>query len=160
MTFRPLRRSKQGLTESECNQILKDATSCVLSLFDEEYPYSVPISFVHHENHIYFHGSKMGHKTDCITKNPKLSLCIISQDDVQPQLFATYYKSVVIFGTANFVTDDDERRTALRLLNQKYSYEYPVEGEKEIEKDFNFVQIVRIDIDHITGKQAKDLSNQ
>lgn len=157
MTFRQLRRVNQALTEIECTEILNESTSCVLSLTDAEYPYSVPISFAFNDNHIYFHCAKVGHKIDCIRNNPKLSLCIIAQDDVQPQSFSTFYKSVIVFGTAHLINDFEEMKNALRLINHKYSKDYPLEGEKEIEKDFDYVQIIRIDIDHISGKKAKGI---
>ena len=47
------------------------------------------------------------------------------------------------------------RRQALELLNQKYSPGLREEGEKEIERGLNAVCIVEIEIEHLTGKEAK-----
>ena len=43
--FRPMRRFRQQLSNEECEQILRDATSGVLALQgDDGYPYGVPIN--------------------------------------------------------------------------------------------------------------------
>ena len=55
----PMRRKKQLLPEAECQQILDDATSGVLSLLsDDGYPYGVPLSHVRKGDKLYFHCAK------------------------------------------------------------------------------------------------------
>ena len=43
---------------------------------------------------------------------------------------------------------------ALEALNRKYAPDYYEEGQEEIRKDWDNVQIVEIRIDHMTGKEA------
>lgn len=57
--FREMRRKKQFLSNKENIEILENGTSRVLALLgDNEYPYTVPISYVHDNSKIYFHGAK------------------------------------------------------------------------------------------------------
>ena len=51
----------------------------------------------------------------------------------------------------SFVTDPAEKETALRLLGNKF-YPDPEEVEREIEKFLDKVCILKMSIDHMTGK--------
>ncbi|MGN0730784.1 MAG: pyridoxamine 5'-phosphate oxidase family protein [Treponema sp.] len=77
--FRPMRRFKQQITDSECKEILKNEKRGVLSLLgDDGYPYGLPMShyYVDEDNNIYFHGAKEGHKIDAIKNYDKASFCV------------------------------------------------------------------------------------
>lgn len=74
--FRPMRRFKQQIADSECKEILKNEKHEVLSLLgDDGYPYGIPLSHLYSEedNKIYFHGAKEGHKIDAIKNYDKVS---------------------------------------------------------------------------------------
>ena len=65
-----MRRHKQQLPEEECFAILEKAYRGFLSVIGEGgYPYTIPISFVYVNGHIYFHSALEGHKMDAIRKN-------------------------------------------------------------------------------------------
>ena len=67
--FREMRRNKQLLTTKEIDAIMEKCTNGVLScLGDDDYPYSVPLSFVYFNHKIYIHSAKSGHKIDAIEK--------------------------------------------------------------------------------------------
>ena len=157
--FREMRRKRQQLTEAECVEILTRNTSGVLAVLgDDEYPYAVPISYVYEEKALYFHCARSGHKIDAIKSSNKVSFCVIDQDDVVPQQYTTHFRSVIIFGRASIVDDDDEMRTAIEKLANKYN---PTDSEANrdivIKKEYALLRIVRIDIDHLTGKEAIEL---
>lgn len=83
-------------------------------------------------------------------------MCIVEKDDVVPEEFTSYFRSVILFGRASVVEDRDERIKALILLSDKYS---PGENPSaEIERFIKAVCIVRIDIDSVTGKEAIELA--
>lgn len=152
--FRKMRRSKQELKKSESIEILKRNTSGVLSVCDnEDYPYAVPLSYVYVDNKIYFHSALEGHKIDVIKKNNKVSFCVIDKDDVLPEKFTTLFKSVVVFGKAS-IADNDEKLNAIKLLSQKYSPDFEKESKEEIEKFIDKFLIVKIELEHISGKQC------
>ncbi len=153
-----MRRFKQELQQSEIERILQFNTSGVLSLIDNNgYPYSVPLSYVYSKNRIYFHSAKSGHKIDAIKNCKKASFCIIDRDDVQPEKYTTFYKSVIVFGNVEIVTDGEETISAIKALGDKYYPNHDVELQKEIEKSKGKFLIIGFDIEHITGKQAIEL---
>lgn len=162
-SFRPMRRIRQQLTQQESVEILKNATSGVLAVNgDNGYPYSVPISYVYADGKIYFHSAVQGHKIDAIRSNPKVSFCVIAQDDIKPQEFTTYFKSVIAFGKARIIEDVDEKMVALRLLAARYSDDSVTAEmtDKEIAGGFNRLLMVEITIEHLTGKEAIELVRQ
>jgi nitroimidazol reductase NimA-like FMN-containing flavoprotein (pyridoxamine 5'-phosphate oxidase superfamily) len=75
----------------------------------------------------------------------------VTDTEVLPSKFTTRYKSVVIFGTASEVTGE-LKKTALQKIIEKYSKDYLEEGIKYIERAVENIKIVKISIEHITGK--------
>ena len=139
--FREMRRKKQKLTEKQCIDILKRAKTATLALHgDDGYPYSVPVNYVYLDGKIYFHGAKSGHKIDAIKNNPKVSISIIDQEDVIEEELTTYFRSVILFGKARILQEDDE-----------------IAVEKEIQREWKALCCVEIIIEHLTGKQAIEL---
>lgn len=118
------------------------------------YPYAVPLNYVYGDGRIYFHCAQEGHKMECIRNNDRVSFCVVQRDKVVPKAFATDYRSAIVFGRAGVITDDLAGRRALERLNDKYSPEFPEEGQREIERCGNKVCIVEIEIEHMSGKQA------
>jgi uncharacterized protein len=157
--FREMRRSKQLLPMQEAEEILQAALSGVLAVSgDDGYPYAVPLSYTYADGKLYFHWANSGHKLDGIRENDKVSFCVIGQDEVVPEAFATNYKSVIAFGRAAVVSDDETKRRALELLARKYSPGYEQEGAAEIEKDWKAVTVIEMTIENLTGKESLALA--
>ena len=157
--FREMRRKRQQLNQAECVEILNRNTSGVIALSgDNGYPYAVPLSYVYDGNALYFHCAKSGHKTDAIKYCEKVSFCVTDKDNVVPQKYTTHFRSVIIFGRASIVNCEDEIRAAIEKLALKYNPTDSKEHRDElIEKDYAAMCIVKIDIEHMTGKEAIEL---
>lgn len=156
--FRTMRRSRQALSREESLEILRSATSGVLSVSgDDGYPYGVPMSFVYDDSKIFFHCAKDGHKLDAIKRSDKVSFCVISQDYVVPEEYTTYFRSVIVFGRVRILEDEPEKRAALEKLAARYSPEQAEGRLEEIDKLFLQVRMVELTIEHITGKEAIEL---
>lgn len=157
MMARTMRRFKQQLSAEEVERILRNGKYCVMAVSgDDDYPYAVPVNYVYYGTAIYIHSAAQGHKIDAIRRNPKCSLCIVDKDDVIPEEFTSYFRSVIVFGKANFVESMEDKVTALRLLGEKYSP--GIDPDSEISRFIKTVCVVRIDIDCITGKEAIELT--
>ena len=142
--FREMRRKKQKLTEKQCLAILRRAKTATLALHgDDGYPYSVPVNFVYEDGKIYFHGAKEGHKIDAIKNNPKVSMSIIDQEDVIEEELTTYFRSVILFGKARILQEDDEIYHAIETLGLKYN-EDEVAVEKKYEKNGKFFVVLKL----------------
>lgn len=160
--FREMRRKKQLLTTKESVAVLKRGTSGTMAVLgDDDYPYAVPLSYVYDDSgqqaKLFFHCAGAGHKLDAIRKYDKVSFCVIDQDQIVPEEYTTYFRSVVVFGRARILQDDGEKRKALEKLAEKYSPEQEEGRRKEIESQFQQVLMVEIAVEHMTGKQAIEL---
>lgn len=152
-----MRRENQQLTEQETIEILEQGTSGVLAVAgDMDYPYAVPIGYVYHDGKIYFHCAKSGHKIDAIKRNPKVSFCVVAQDEVVPEKYATRFRSVIAFGKATILSGEDMRRP-IELLAAKYTPDDEAGRMREIEKDYPALCMIVLNIEHMTGKKNKDM---
>lgn len=156
--FREMRRKKQELSIEECKKILDRNTSGVLAVFgDEGYPYTVPMSYVFDGKAIYFHSAKQGHKLDAIRSYNKASFCVIDQDQVIPEKYTTYFRSVVVFGWISIVTEEEEKQNSLSMLSKKYSPNDEEGRLKEIDQLIAHTEMIRLELEHMSGKEAKEL---
>ncbi|MBQ7654011.1 MAG: pyridoxamine 5'-phosphate oxidase family protein [Clostridia bacterium] len=155
--FRKMRRARQELSKEECEKILLENKTGVLGVIgDGGYPYTVPLNFVYESGKIYFHCAKTGHKLDAIKNDPKVSFCVVDKDDVVKEKLTTYFKSVIVFGRARELTDDEEIYEAAEKLGLKYSDDLEYIKE-EIERERKILSCVEISVEHMSGKQAKEL---
>ena len=156
--FRPMRRHRQQLSREECERILGRCTSGVLALTgDGGYPYAVPLSYVYADGAIIFHSAVEGHKVDAIRRDSRCSFCVIEQDEIKPAEFTTYFRSVIAFGRIQILEDDNEKVQALRLLGSRYSPGDEHGLQREIDKSLDHVLLLRLDIEHMSGKEAIEL---
>lgn len=156
-----MRRGKQALSTQENKEIIQRNTSGTLAVLDEDNtPYAVPLSYVYCNDCLYFHCAKSGHKIRAIEHHEKASFCIIDQDEIVPEKFTTKYRSVILFGCTSFVENEDEKQTALDAFAQKYSPAFLEESKDEIKRSFAYVNIIKLDIESMSGKQAKELLNE
>jgi uncharacterized protein len=156
--FRGMRRKRQLLSEAETIAMLESCTSGVLAVQgDDDYPYAVPLSFACEDGRLFFHAAQAGHKLDAIARNDKVSFCVIAQDDVTPATFTTRFRSAIVFGRARVLTDDDEKRHALRRLARKYSPDHLSEADAEIESDLQRVCVIELAVEHMTGKASIEI---
>lgn len=157
--FRPMRRSGQELSSEECGEILRRGTSGVLALAgDGGYPYAVPLSYVFLEGKLYFHCAPTGHKLDAMAGDDRASFCVIDRDQVVPEKFTTCFRSVIVFGRTRTMEDPGEKRRALTALAEKYTPGDPEGCREEVEKTFGRVCLVELAPEHVTGKEAIELT--
>ena len=156
MEFRPMRRMRQQLSKEVCNNILRNATSGTLAVLgDGDYPYAVPLSFIYADGIIYFHSAKSGHKIDAIKREDKASFCVISKDEIHGEEYTTYFSSVIAFGRISIVTSPVEKLEGIKLLGRKYNPNDEEGLSREIEKSLAHMELLRFDIEHLTGKVVK-----
>lgn len=158
--FREMRRINQQLSLDECEEILARCSSGVLAVSgDNGYPYAVPLSYAYHNGSLYFHGALTGHKLDAIQQCDKVSFCVVDKDDVVPEKLTTIYRSVIAFGRAHIL--DDERKIAqgAHILGAKYLGGMD-QGiiDQEIMHSMPRLTVIRMDIEHITGKEGAELT--
>lgn len=156
--FREMRRSTRAISEEDARLLLKNNKRAAFSVNgDNGYPFTIPIDFYYDEedNKIYFHSAKAGHKIDSIKADDKV--CFTTWDDgyLEDGDWAYYVSSCVVFGRAKLVTDMKVAYDKIRKFALKY---YPTveEVDEEIKRDFKGVQMIEIEIEHISGKKIHE----
>ncbi len=158
--FRAMRRNKQLLSGDLTEAVMNRCTNGVLACRgDDDYPYAVPLNYVYHDNKIYFHSAKAGHKIDAILKDPKVSFAVVDEDYIVSAEYTSYFRSVIAFGRAR-ITEGDEWLMAFEALVEKYSSDQPEEAKRSEIEGCRRSHIVAIDVEHITGKEAIEYVNQ
>jgi nitroimidazol reductase NimA-like FMN-containing flavoprotein (pyridoxamine 5'-phosphate oxidase superfamily) len=153
-----MRRLKQQLPQETAEEILNRNTSGILALNgDDDYPYAVPMSYVYAEGKLYFHSAKTGHKIDAIKRSEKASFCVIDQDQIVPEKYTTFYRSVIAFGRARLVEECEEIRRVATMLAIKYAPDFKEGIPKEIDSSIKHMTIIEMTIDYMTGKAAIEL---
>lgn len=152
-----MRRIRQQLSDEEAKAVLENGTSGVLALLgDEGYPYAVPLSYVFDGSRLIFHGALSGHKIDAMQNSDKASFCVVEKDEIIPDEYTTYFRSVIAFGRMKILARD-EAREAAKLLGAKYRPGFAEELAATVERNLDKMHIFVLEIEHLTGKQAKEL---
>ena len=149
-----MRRKDKEIGSDETIKLLTECEYGVLSTVgDDGQPYGVPLNYAYKDNCIYFHCALKGHKIDNIANNSKVSFCAVGDTKVLPSEISTDYVSAVAFGVASEVLGT-ERYNALVLLIEKFSAGFMEEGKKYIEKLDKVTKVIKIEIQHLSGKNA------
>ncbi|MBP2632287.1 MAG: pyridoxamine 5-phosphate oxidase-related, FMN-binding [Firmicutes bacterium] len=153
--FKELRRKDRELNNSEAVAILEQGEYGILSTVDKNgYPYGVPVSYVFINDFIYFHSAVEGNKLDNIRDHNKVSFCVVGQTCILPEKFSTEYESVILFGTASEVFDDEKNMALVEFLN-KYSVDHIEKGKEYIKNASEKTKVIKIHIDHISAKARR-----
>lgn len=81
---------------------------------------------------------------------------VVGKEQIVPEIITTHYESVVVAGTTEFITSDDEKIKRLIQLCERLAPEFIEHRDDEIKKYLSAVVIVKIRIDEITGKRNRD----
>lgn len=160
MPFRKMRRFRQQLSREECEAILTQGNSGVLAVAgDGGWPYAVPLSYAYSKGRLLFHCAREGHKLDALRREPRASFCVIQKDQVVPEKFTTYYKSVIVFGSVRILEEREEMAVAARELGRRYCpHEAPQALEAEIAGALGRMYMLEMTVEHMTGKAARELT--
>ncbi|OAB48140.1 pyridoxamine 5'-phosphate oxidase family protein [Paenibacillus antarcticus] len=115
--------------EMELNQFLSENTFGFLGTVDDEgRPRVTPLNFVYDQGFFYFHGSRVGEKMSHMRINEQVSFTVADEYALIPSYFSnaamacpatSYFKSVMVSGTAELVLDLSEKGRIFTLFMQK-----------------------------------------
>ena len=153
-----MRRKDREVTEiQQILHIIEKVKILRLGLFDGEYPYVVPLhyGFEYAENRLvfYMHSAKEGHKLELIADNPRVCVELdgeaelISGGEV-PCMYGSSFASVMGRGTAEIVSDENEKIKGLSLLmKHQTSRDFAITGEMAAT-----VAVIRVTLNEFTAK--------
>lgn len=149
-----MRRFEQEIQDmDEIEEIIRLAQVCRLAMSVADHPYIVPLCFGYQPGVLYFHSAGEGKKLDMLEENQ--NVCF--EFDVDVELlkadeacdFGMNYRSVIGFGKAQILEDDEAKRRGFDVIMRQYSdgsYSYP-------DSEVKGTTIIRVDIQSMTGKK-------
>lgn len=152
-----MRRKDREVTEkSELIKIIDECKVCRIAMQDRDGLYIVPMNFGYAFEQdtlvLYFHSAKEGRKIDALRENPEVCVemdCgheLITADAACK--YGYYYKSIIGNGTAEFIDDVEEKKTALSaLMRHQTGRDFSFD-----EKMVNSVAVFKIVVHQYTGK--------
>lgn len=163
-----MRRHKQQLPAEECAAILHAATYGVLGTEGTDgNPYAVPVSFAYlpeadaaqgaPAGRIYLHCAMTGRKLDALAENSRVCFTVVAQSEPVPEKLTDRFRSVMAFGSARIVEDEDEKCLGLVALGDKYAPGLAAIVDEEIASTLHRTCVIAIDVEHITGKEGLEL---
>lgn len=160
------RKEFEVLDAAETTQFLQEMTFGVLGTSNEDgWPELTPLNFVYHNNYIYFHGSIAGRKIKNIKAEAKVTFSVAKEYSIIPSYFTeeklacpatAFFKSVLIKGYAELLTDLDEKADALGAFMRKLQPEggyAPIDpADPDYTGQLKSTSVVRITIHELSTK--------
>lgn len=150
-----MRHRDQEITDrGEIDSIIKSSVVCRLGVSDGKQPYVVPMCFGYDGKDLYFHSAPAGMKLKILRANDRVCFEFdecggVTKGDNHCN-WGISYRSVIGFGRAQFLEDEEEKRKALDIISSQYS-KGPFEYDPRM---FKAVAVIRVDIESITGKRS------
>lgn len=143
----------------ELLEIISKAKYCHIGMINENEPYVLGFNFGFKDNILYLHCAKQGHKLEILKKNNNICAAF----DIDHDFFSRHenvacswrmrYRSVLVWGKAEFEENYDMKIEALKIIMAQYS-----------DKDFEFnppainnINIIKIKVTKITGRKFEML---
>lgn len=145
-----MRKSERQKDEMWALEVFDRAPFVTVSMVcPDGIPYGLPLSLIRSDKRtFYFHCADEGMKLACIENNPFVSLSAVSfcspRFELEKQNFTMHYNSAVAIGKAEVVTDEKEKRMALRLLCQRFLPKYMNYFEQAATRSLDRTTVVRI----------------
>jgi nitroimidazol reductase NimA-like FMN-containing flavoprotein (pyridoxamine 5'-phosphate oxidase superfamily) len=123
-------------------------------LSDGEEPYIVPLCFGYDGEALYFHSASDGRKIDILRKNSRVCFEFDIPEGMREAeegcRWGIKYRSVIGFGTAEIVNDQEGKKKALEIIMAQYSGREYIFPEEIVTK----TAVIKVVIARVTGKQA------
>ena len=151
-----MRRSEKEITDRKAiEDIILRSKVCKLAMCEENRPYIVPLCFGFKNNTLYFHSAPKGKKIEILKKNPDVcfEFEIFTQiiKSAKACKWGMRYKSVIGFGKAGFITDDDLKRQAFDIIMNQYADGSFIYDDALLKS----VVVINVGIQSMTGKQSE-----
>lgn len=156
--FRGIRKRKNEISLEDAKRLLTTERRGVLAVNgDDGYPYAIPVNYFYNEedNSIIFHGAKSGHKVDSIKACDKVCFTVYGNETIKEEAWAPYMQSVVVFGRCHLIEELEENIRLVTMFAEKY-YPDKVLLEEEVKMSGRAVQMFKIDIEHLSGKEIQE----
>ncbi len=152
LAMRTMRKIERQMDDIEALELLKKGEYGILSTCGEDNkPYGIPLSYIIIDKNIYFHCAGIGSKLDNISQNDNVCFTVVGKTKVQQDKFSTEYESVVAFGRAIRLSEEEKYEPLMEFI-RKYSPEFIEEGQLYIDKAKGITTLIKIEVYSFSGK--------
>jgi uncharacterized protein len=145
--------------KAEIEDVIKRSRFCHVGMVDGDEPYVLGFNFGYQDKYLYLHCSKTGHKLDVLARNNKICAAFdvdhdfFSRNEDVACSWRMRYRSILMWGSAEFVEDYNAKVDALKIIMSHYS---------DLDFEFNApavnnVTIIRVKISRISGRKFEIL---
>ncbi len=109
-------------------KIIDDCEVCNVAMANDNEPYLVTMNFALDGDYLYIHSDHSGKKSEFLDKNNKVCISFSTGYDiayVHKEVACSWsmrYKSVIVYGEVDYITDLDEKARCLNLFMKKYAH--------------------------------------
>lgn len=157
-----MRKQSREMPAEWALEVLDKAPFITLSMTDSDgSPYAVPLSMARtDERTFYFHGALEGRKMEVLDRNPKVCLSAVTRcrPVVGPKdnSFTLEFKSAIAFGTAEMVTDREEKILGLKAVCRRFLPQHMDAFEAAVERSIERTAVVKVTLtEPPTGKRKQ-----
>ncbi len=151
------RMPKRGFYDLEtiC-KILDDTFVCHIGFTSEGQTFVIPIAFGRKDDTIYFHGAKGSRMLKVLQSGPEICVTVSIIDGIVLARSAFHhsinYRSVVLFGKAEEITEDDKKTTALKYITDHIIRGRWDEVREPNRKELNATSVFQLKINEASAK--------
>lgn len=109
-------------------EIVRSCEVCSVGMVDEENnPYTLPFNFGFENSTVYLHSAPVGKKIGILRNNPRVCIAFSTAHQLyrqSPEVACSYgmkYKSVLVFGSVEFIEDSAEKIRILNIIMRQYT---------------------------------------
>ncbi|MFX0149447.1 MAG: pyridoxamine 5'-phosphate oxidase family protein [Candidatus Hodarchaeota archaeon] len=157
--MREIRRKEKAIVDiDEIKKIIQAAQHITIAMCQDNQPYLVTLShgYDQENNVIYFHCASKGKKIDILATNNRIWGQALIDMGYKQGACDHLYRTAQFRGKVSFIANPEEKRIALTNMINKLDTDPQAVIEKQLtEKSIKRVTIGRIDIDFMSGKEAK-----
>lgn len=152
-----MRRKERQMSDADALALLSSQNWGVLSVAGENgIPYGIPVNYGFLDGKIYIHHTNAADSllTSLLTQNSNVCFTVVGRHEVDEPILSTHYDSVILFGTAALVTDEDEKSDAMMKMMTSLAPSMLPNIPSHCKTSRNYIMIV-ISPSSITGKCRK-----
>lgn len=151
---------KRRLPDDDAWHILPECKWGTLSLIlPDGTPYATPVNAVldDDDHSLWFHCCRGGTRAKALAINPNVCYVAVKNVEIPEEKYTTWYESAMVFGTAEFITDEPTLRERLAWMSRKIAPEWEMQRLDEvIDSYIRAVQFVKITPTRWSAKQNHD----
>jgi uncharacterized protein len=144
--------------------ILDKNFMCTVSFVHEGSPRAMPTGYGRIGDHLYIHGSHHSTMLNAVLANAEICISVAQIDGLMlgRSLFThgLYYRSVVIFGHAERVLDQDEKRASFKAYAERFLAGRYEDVRPPNDKELNSVTVLRIPLHEAVAKVKSGPMNE